>query len=423
MKLQGLSPEALILLRLALVVLSAALSYWLTRHLLVRFIHRLAERSRTDVDDLLVKYGVFSALAYLVPLSVLYYGAGFVPPLAGFLTKLVEILLAPAVALIITRSLSVILELYHRLPLARRHPIRGYIQILKFLVWISAGIVAVCALLNRSPWVLLSGLGALSAVLLLIFRNTLLSFVASIQIIGQDLIRIGDWIEAPQFGADGEVIEMTLYNVLVQNWDKTIVSIPTYRLMEESFKNWRGMERAGGRRIKRHILVDQTSVRFLEGELLERLRRVHLLRDYLENKLREIEEYNRRLGIDTAASPLNGRRLTNLGTFRIYIEEYLKAHPLIRKDMTLMVRQLQPTPEGLPLEVYCFVADTRWVPYEKVQADIFDHILAAAPEFEVRIFQKPTGFDLKEALSGASSGFRKDSAAADPDPRSSPPRG
>ncbi len=398
MKLSQPPPEVLLLGKISLLALSAWLAYWVVRRLLISFIHRLAERSRTDLDDLLVKHGVFSALAYLVPLSVLYYGSDFVPQIKGPLIKAVEILLAPLAALILNRGLSVALELYNRLPFARRHPIRGYVQILKFLVWLAAGIVAVCTLLERSPWGLLSGLGALSAILLLIFRNTILSFVASVQIISQDLIRIGDWIEAPQFGADGEVIEMTLYNVLVQNWDKTIVSIPTYRLMEESFKNWRGMERAGARRIKRHILVDQSSVKFVDEKLLERFKRIYLLKDYLERKLREIEEYNRRLGLDPTVSPLNGRRLTNLGTFRVYIEEYLKAHPLIRKDMTLMVRHLQPTAEGLPLEIYCFVADTRWVPYERIQADIFDHILAAAPEFELRVFQKPTGFDLREAL-------------------------
>ncbi|MBX6422438.1 mechanosensitive ion channel family protein [Thermosulfurimonas sp. F29] len=398
--MKNLPPEALLLGKVAFLLAASWLAYWLTRRTLIVFIQRLAERSRTDIDDLLVQHGVFSALAYLVPLSVLYYGSLFVPQVRAPVVKAVEILLAPVAALIVNRGLSVALALYNRLPFARRHPIRGYVQILKFLVWLAAGIVAVCTLLDRSPWGILSGLGALSAVVILVFRNTILSFVASVQIISQDLIRIGDWIEAPQFGADGEVVEMTLYNVLVQNWDKTIVSIPTYRLMEESFKNWRGMERSGGRRIKRHLLVDQSSVKFVDDELLERLRRIHLLRDYLDRKLREIEDYNRRMGIDAGASPLNGRRLTNLGTFRVYVEEYLRAHPMIRKDMTLMVRHLQPTAEGLPLEVYCFVADTRWVPYEKVQADIFDHIIAAAPEFELRIFQKPTGFDLKEALSG-----------------------
>ncbi len=398
MNLKALPPEISMVLKLAALLLGALLTLWLTKRLLVTFIHRLAQKSRTHIDDLLVRHGIFSALAYLAPVMVLYYGSRLVPELAGFFKKASEVLLAPVLALLATRGLSVLLEFYNQLPIARKHPIRGYVQILKFLVWVSAGIVAVCTLLERSPWGILSGLGALSAILLLIFRNTILSFVASLQIIGQDLIRIGDWIEAPQFGADGEVIEMTLYNVLVQNWDKTIISIPTYRLMEESFKNWRGMERSGGRRIKRHLLVDQSSVKFVDQKLLERFKRIHLLQGYLERKLKEIEEYNRRLGIDTQASPLNGRRLTNLGTFRIYIEEYLKSHPLIRKDMTLMVRQLQPTAEGLPLEVYCFVADTRWVPYERVQADIFDHILAAAPEFDLRIFQKPTGHDLKEAL-------------------------
>ncbi len=405
MSFRSLPPEALLVGKLLLVLGAAYVAFRLARTLIVTVLHRLTQRSKTDLDDLLVKHGVFSALAYLVPLAVIYYGRTLIPPLSGFLLKSSEILLAPIAALIVTRSLNVLLELYNRLPIARKHPIRGYIQILKFLIWLSAGIVAVCTLLERSPWGILSGLGAVSAILILVFRNTLLSFVASLQIIAQDLIRIGDWIEAPQFGADGEVVEMTLYNVLVQNWDKTIVSIPTYRLMEEAFKNWRGMEKAGGRRIKRHLLIDQSSVKFCDEEMLARFRRIHLLQDYLEKKLREIEEWNRQRGIDPSASPLNGRRLTNLGTFRVYIEEYLRHHPQIRKDMTLMVRHLQPTAEGLPLEIYCFVADTRWVPYEKVQADIFDHIIAAAPEFGLRIFQKPSGFDLKEALSPDSRRF------------------
>ena len=399
MNFKGLPSEAVVLGRILLFFLLAYASFWVSRRILLSLIHRFAERSQTDIDDLFMKHGVFSALAYLVPLSVLYYGSRLVPEISGFFIKLSEVLLAPTVALIVNRSLSVFLEIYNRLPFAKRHPIRGYIQIFKFLIWISAGIIAVCTILDRSPWGILSGLGAISAILILIFRNTILSFVASLQIIAQDLIRIGDWIEAPQFGADGEVIEMTLYNVLVQNWDKTIVSIPTYRLMDESFKNWRGMEKSGGRRIKRHLLIDQSSVKFCDERMLEKFKKIHLLEGYLRYKLTEIEEHNRRMGIDTSSSSLNGRRLTNLGIFRIYIEEYLKSHPLIRQDMTLMVRHLQPTAEGLPLEVYCFVADTRWVPYEKVQADIFDHIIAAAPEFELRIFQKPTGFDLKEALS------------------------
>jgi len=398
MSFKDLPHEAIISGKILLLFLLAYITFWLTRRLLLTIIHQFAERTHTDIDDLLVKHGVFSALAYLVPLSVIYYGSQLVPEISGFLIKLSEVILAPIAALIVNRGLSVLLEIYNRLPFAKRHPIRGYIQIFKFLIWFSAGVIAVCTILDRSPWGILSGLGALSAILILVFRNTILSFVASLQIIAQDLIRIGDWIEAPQFGADGEVIEMTLYNVLVQNWDKTIVSIPTYRLMDESFKNWRGMEKTGGRRIKRHLLIDQSSVKFCDERMLEKLKKIHLLKGYLDRKLKEIEDYNRKMGIDTAASPLNGRRLTNLGTFRIYIEVYLKAHPMIRKDMTLMVRHLQPTAEGLPLEIYCFVADTRWVPYEKVQADIFDHIIAAAPEFELRIFQKPTGFDLKEAL-------------------------
>ncbi len=386
------------LLRAALLFGFSFLAYFLAKKFIVETAHRLSRRSANPWDDLLSQHKVYNIAAYAVVLLVVHFGAHFLPRFQPVLERLVEVGWTVLVVLLLDRLLSVGVSAYERHPISKEHPIKGYVQIAKLFVYAAGTIIALATLFNRSPWVFLSGLGALSAVLLLIFRHTLLSFVASFQIVSQDLFRIGDWIEMPKFGADGEVIDIALHTVKVQNWDKTIVVIPTYKFLEESFKNWRGMELSGGRRIKRAILVDQSSVKLLDDELLAHLKKVHLLKDYLDRKLREIEEYNRSQGIDTAASPLNGRRLTNLGTFRIYIEEYLKHHPKIRKDMTLMVRQLAPTPQGLPLEVYCFVADTRWIPYEKVQADIFDHILSTAGEFDLRVYQMPTGNDLKEGL-------------------------
>ncbi len=386
------------LLRLGFLFLLALVVYFLVCKIVVETAHRISRRSANRWDDLLSQHKVYNVAAYAAVLLVLHFGAHFIPRFEGVIQRLVDIGWTVVAVVLLDRLLSVGVSVYEQHPISREHPIKGYVQIVKLFVYAAGIIIGLAALFDRSPWVFLSGLGALSAVLLLIFRHTLLSFVASLQIVSQDLFRIGDWIEMPRFGADGEVVDIALHTVKVQNWDKTIVVIPTYKFLEESFKNWRGMELSGGRRIKRAILVDQSSVKLLDENLLERLRKVHLLKDYLESKLKEIEEYNRRHGIDTEASPLNGRRLTNLGTFRIYIEEYLRHHPKIRKDMTLMVRQLAPTPQGLPLEVYCFVADTRWIPYEKVQADIFDHILSTAGEFDLRVYQMPTGNDLKEAL-------------------------
>ncbi len=386
------------LLRLAVVIILAFASYVISRKVVVETAHRLSRRSPNRWDDYLSRFRVYDLAAYAIALIILFYVANLIPSWAPYLERLAEVGWVVLAVLFIDRMLSVGAAIYETHPIAKEHPIKGYIQIVKLFVYAAGVIIGLATLLNKSPWVFLSGLGALSAVLLIIFRHTLLSFVASFQIVSQDLFRLGDWIEMPKFGADGEVIDIALHTVKVQNWDKTIVVIPTFKFLEESFKNWRGMELAGGRRIKRAILVDQATVKLLDDELLSRLQKVHLLKDYLSQKLVEIEAYNRKKGIDTEASPLNGRRLTNLGTFRIYIEEYLKNHPKIRKDMTLMVRQLAPTPQGIPLEVYCFVADTRWIPYEKVQADIFDHILSTAGEFDLRVYQMPTGADLREGL-------------------------
>jgi miniconductance mechanosensitive channel len=305
-------------------------------------------------------------------------------------------------AITIVAILNAVTDIYESNPEARQRPIKGFIQLVQLVVMILGALLFIAAVLDRSPVLLLSGFGAMTAVLLLVFKDTLLSLVASIQLSAQDLVRVGDWIEVPQFGADGDVVDVALHTVKVQNWDKTITTIPTHRLISDSFKNWRGMSASGGRRIKRALYLDAASVHFMTAEEVERCKRFLLLEAYLDGKKGELAEYNRELVGATAAerdAAVNTRRLTNLGTFRAYAYSYLRQHPNIRQNMTLMVRHLSPGPEGIPIEVYCFTSTTVWAEYEDIQADIFDHLLAIVPEFELRLFQQPAGteFSIRQA--------------------------
>ena len=260
-----------------------------------------------------------------------------------------------------------------------------------------AAVLVIATLINRSPLLLLTGLGAMTAVVLLVFKDTILSLVASVQLSGNDMLRVGDWIEMPSQGADGDVIDISLHTVKVQNWDKTISTIPTHRLISESFRNWRGMSNAGGRRIKRALLLDQASVRFLSPDERQNLRRIALIDEYLDKQREELEAHNAKLQA-AGKDPVNNRRATNLGTFRAYVTAYLRAHPGVKQGMTLMVRQLAQGPTGLPIEIYCFSADVGWIAYENLAGDIFDHLLAVVPEFGLRIYQQPSGADLTAAL-------------------------
>jgi len=271
-------------------------------------------------------------------------------------------------------------------------PIKSYAQIVKLVVYILGGLMTVAVLTGRSPWVLMSGIGALMAVIILVFRDTILNIVASITITANRLVRVGDWIEAPAFGADGDVIDIALHTVKVQNWDKTITTIPTYKLVETSFKNWRGMSESGGRRIKRAIYIDMNTIQLCDTQMLERFERFELLAEGLRQRRAEVERYNAEHVTDTKEL-INGRRLTNVGTLRAYIIAYLRQHPRIHQDLTFLVRQLAPTSKGLPIEIYVFTRDIEWVKYEEIQADIFDHLLAVMPMFDLRIFQEPTGAD------------------------------
>jgi len=295
--------------------------------------------------------------------------------------------------------LDALLDIYARTEHARTRSIKGYVQLAKMVLWVFSIIVIIATLIDRSPLLLLSGLGAMSAVLLLVYKDTLLSFVASVQLTSNDMLHVGDWIEMPQVGADGDVVDITLHTVKVQNFDKTIVSIPTWRLMSESFRNYRGMQQSGGRRIKRSVFIDAAGVRFLTLEEEQRLAGVRLLGDYLASKRKELQDWNEAQGL-VADLSANRRKLTNIGTFRAFALAYLKDHPDVHPNMTCMVRQMQPTAEGVPLEIYCFTRTTAWAEYERIQGDVFDYLLAVLPEFGLSVYQQPSGNDMRIGLAG-----------------------
>ncbi|MGI9360792.1 MAG: mechanosensitive ion channel family protein, partial [Parasphingorhabdus sp.] len=297
--------------------------------------------------------------------------------------------------------LTLVNQLYDRRPDALSRPVKGYIQLLKIILYGGVVLLMIAILMDESPLLLLSGLGAMAAILMLVFKDTILSLVASVQLTSNDMLRVGDWIEMPALNADGDVVDIALHTVKVQNWDKTITTIPTHRLISESFKNWRGMSDSGGRRIKRSIFIDQNGIRFLTDEEQQNLRRFQLLNSYLDRKQAELLEWNSEIE-KTGRDGINRRRITNIGTFRAYVSEYLHNNPNIAQDMTLLVRQLDPTSKGLPIEIYCFTNTTSWNPYENIQSDIFDHLIAILPEFGLSSFQEPSGLDLQRGLSGHS---------------------
>ncbi len=382
------------------LLLLALLVGWLSHKLLPRIVHRMVEATTTHWDDALIARGVLRQVSHLAPVIVVYIGIDAIAALpddaVDMLRKVLIVLIVFFVARGLSRFLSAANDIYERHDTNGR-PIKGYMQLGKLLVFLLAAILVVAVLIGRSPLLLLSGLGALGAVLMLVFKDTILSLVASVQIASNDLLRVGDWITMPSLGVDGDVVDIALNTVRVQNFDKTIVTVPTYRLVSESFTNWRGMSDSGGRRIKRALYIDQTSVEFLDEDDRARLSAFALLDKYLHHKHEELQDWNRKLA-DAARQPVNTRRLTNLGSFRAYVTAYLHANAMVNSDKTLMVRQLAPGPTGLPLEVYCFADTTAWADYEAIQADLFDHLLSILPEFRLRLFQQPTGADLAGAV-------------------------
>ncbi|WP_313574144.1 mechanosensitive ion channel family protein [Brevundimonas sp.] len=387
-------PTAEMLIGLCLLALVAFIADFVVRRILTRLILRIVGRAVHDLDVLLRP--VVRSFTRIVPAIIIHQGVSGVPHLAPDAITLVQnvagAFMIVAVAIGIGAALDMANTLYARSPRAHRRSIKGYLQVLKIVIYAIATILVIAALIDRSPLLLLSGLGALAAVLMLVFKDTILSLVASVQLNSNDMLRVGDWIEMPQVNADGDVIDIALHTVKVQNWDKTITTIPTWRLISESYRNWRGMQESGGRRIKRSLLIDQTSARFLTEAERERMRRFLLIDDYLADKSAEMADWNAKL-VEAGRDPVNMRRSTNIGAFRAYVQNYLKNHPGIRQDMTLLVRQLQPTQTGLPLEIYAFTATVAWAEYEAIQGDIFDHLLAILPEFGLRLFQSPSGAD------------------------------
>ncbi len=381
------------LLALGALILLSAVTFLIARGIIARALIYFAKRTETKYDDIIVKNLHPFRAAWLAPLIIIYSFANLTPEYQAIIEKSALFLILWVAVITVISLITAVNEIYEKSRSFSGASIQGYLEIAKLLVVLVGIILSISLITEESPTALLTGLGALTAVLLLIFRDTILSLVASIQITTLDLVKEGDWIEVPSYGADGDVLNMTLHTIKVQNWDKTISVIPTHKMTEVAYKNWRGMTESGGRRIKRSISIDMASIHFCDQEMIERYKKVDIIREYIDSKLEEIEAEIQARGIELD-SPLDGRQLTNVGTFRAYIEAYLKHNPDIHtEEMTFLVRQLAPGPTGLPIEIYVFTTTTEWVVYEGIQSDIFDHLLAAASYFDLRVFQEPTGLD------------------------------
>ena len=386
------------MLRTVLLIAVAIIANAIAKKIVVKLIQRLAARTKTDWDDILVRNNVFRWLSHLAPGLVIYYGClGLYPELElnGWIQRVAMAYMGVILLMVVNSALNAVVDIYRASSGSQGRPIKGLVQMIQITIWAVGVITLVALLMNQSPWKFLTGIGALSAVLLLVFKDSILGLVASFQMSANNMVRIGDWIEMPKYGADGDVIDISLNTVKVQNWDKTISTIPTYALVADPVKNWRGMSESGGRRIKRAICIDMQTVTFCSDEMLDRFENFEHVATYLKERRGEIEAFNKEHRVDIA-EVINGRRITNLGTFRAYIVGYLRHHPLIHtEDMTFLVRQLAPTEHGLPIEIYVFSRDQVWANYESIQADIFDHIIAAVPEFDLAVFQSPTGRDFR----------------------------
>ncbi len=386
---------------LALVILSL-LTFYIARRIFLGIIHRATSRSKTNWDDILAEQKFFRLLAYLVPSYIIYKFTPYVlepyPSVASLITTAMVIYMITVVLLVINAFLNALAIIYQDFQVAKTRPIKGYVQVAKIVVYLIGGIIIISSLFDKNPLGIIGGLGAFSAVLLLVFKDPILGFVAGIQLSANNMLAPGDWITMPKYEADGTVIDVALTTVKVQNWDKTISTIPTYALISDSFKNWRGMEESGGRRIKRSINIDMQSIRFCTPEMLKKYSRYQHVTDYVAQKEKEIQAYNEEHQVDNSVL-VNGRRQTNIGVFRAYLRGYLHRHPSIHDGMTFLIRQLQPNEKGLPIEIYVFSKIQEWSKYEDLQSDIFDHILAVIPEFDLRVYQSPSGDDFRRAFS------------------------
>ena len=391
-EMQGLA-AVIILIFLALI------TNLIARRIILRGLAYLVQRSKNKWDDIFLENKVFNHLSHLAPALVFYLAAPAV--FSSYYAYLVQRIALVFMLIVGVRFIDAFLNALHGLyknsSAAAERPIKGYIQAFKIILLLVCTILVIAIMIDKSPLLLFSGLGAMTAVILLIFRDTILGFVAGIQLASNNMIRQGDWVTVPSAGADGDVIDVALTTVKVQNWDKTITTIPIYSLVAGSFTNWRGMTESGGRRIKRAINIDLGSVRFCDEALLDRLQKIDLITDYLQKRRGELNELRKDRKITDL---INGPRLTNIGVFRRYIAAYLSGHPMLHNQMTSIVRQLAASEYGLPLEIYIFSKDQRWAQYEDFQSDIFDHLMAVAPEFGLSIFQNPSSRDIRQLLAG-----------------------
>ena len=380
------------LILIVIMVVIGSIVYIIAKKWLAKIVMKIAGHTATNWDDLMFDHRFFHRLGlFIAPIVVMTVYKQSNWSEITFIAKTLNICISIFSMLMIFTVLDGINRIYESYPVSKNRPIKVFIQVIKIFLYCAVIIIIISILIEKSPMALLAGLGAVSAVLMLVFKDSILGFVAGIQLISNRMVNIGDWIVMPSSNADGDVIEINLTTVKVQNWDKTISTIPTYKLVSESFTNWRGMQESCGRRIKRSVNIDIYSVHYLTDEDIERLKQSSLLKNYIEGKLNELKTYN-----SNVENPLDKRRLTNIGTFREYMEAWLAANPSINLEMTHMVRQLQPTPTGIPLEIYCFSAEKQWVIYERVQADIFDHVFAILPLFKLKVFQYPTNMEWLE---------------------------
>ncbi|MFC5051947.1 mechanosensitive ion channel family protein [Rubritalea spongiae] len=409
----GLTEQLVVSLVLfTMVLLAAGAAYFLTRFMIYRVVAKIVHATPNDWDDELLKSKIFTWISLLVPVTIVWKTSLVVFDADAFGVDSTDtviagigqvLLIASQVAAIVLilfsamSALNIVERIYNRYEVSKKLPLKSFIQVIKVILFLVGLIFIISSVMGKSPLYIFSGLGAATAILMLIFKDSILGLVAGVQLSANQMVAVGDWIEMPKFGADGEITEVALTTVKVINWDKTITTVPTYALISDSFKNWRGMSESGVRRIKRSLHFDMQSVRVLKADELDRMRKISLLKEYIEQKEAEVAEWNAAKGVDHT-DLVNARALTNIGTFRAYVVEYLKNHPKIAQDQTILVRHLSPVDNGLPIEIYAFSSDNAWVNFEAIQSDIFDHLMAVTPEFGLKLFQRPSGLDMQRAF-------------------------
>ena len=390
------------LLALLILVAVACVADVVCRHIVLKAVAKVVRHTKAKWDDVVFDHKVMVRLSHMVMPVVIYV---FIPSVfadstlwaVDFVQRICFVFIVLAFLSFAHAFLNAVYSIYSDKESFRNRPLKSMLQTLQVVIWFVGGIVILSEVIDKDPVSLLAGLGASAAVLMLVFKDSIMGFVSGIQLSANDMLKVGDWIKIPKYDADGIVTEVTLNTVKVRNWDNTVTTIPPYALVSDSFQNWNAMRESGGRRVKRSVCIDMTSVRFCTPEMLDRFRKISLLKDYIDGKEKELQEYNAEKGIDDSVK-VNGRRQTNLGVFRAYLTAYLHSLPYTNTELHCMVRHLQPTDKGIPVELYFFSTVKEWVPYEAIQADVFDHVLAVIPEFGLRVFQSPSGVDVQRAV-------------------------